>query len=111
MSTLNQIEIEVLTRLAMKPRDQKSLNRDYKRRSRERAKQLSKNGKLAFNAESSNLSILDAMADAIRNGNTSATVADIVAMASTRFPVPAIAEAAIRARLAARKVTQAASNG
>lgn len=43
------------------------------------------------------------MAELTRSGNKSAVLATMVEIASQRFPIPAVAEIAIRNRLATRK--------
>ncbi|WP_374311755.1 hypothetical protein [Dongia sp.] len=107
MSSLNQVELAALMKAAMNPKPV-TPNREYKRRSRQIAASMSKDGKLAFNSETMSKALLDAIASAIRTGHPDLTIADIIQAASQRFLVPAVAEVAILARLASRKPAAAA---
>lgn len=105
MSSLNQVELALLMKAVTNPRP-KTSNAEYKRRSRAKAASLSRNGKVAFNSESMNRALIDALAHAIRSGTPDLPISDIIRIASHRFPIPVIAEASITQRLAARKPAQ-----
>lgn len=102
---LNQLEIELLTRAALNPKPSITWA-DRKRIQRAAAKSRTPEGKLLVTAENISRSLLDAISHAIRSGNHTLPISDIITIASTRFPVPQIAETAIRSRLAARKAPQ-----
>lgn len=100
--SLNQIEISLLTRQALNPRPMKSWA-ERKREQRAKAAARTPTGKLLVTAENIQRSLIDAIADAIRSGTHDLTVADLIQMASRRFPIPSVAEIAINSRLTTRK--------
>lgn len=105
---LNQLEIALLTSAALNPKPKVSWA-DRKRIQRQKAKTRTPDGCLLVTAENIHKAILDALSEAIRTGQHDLPITDIIRQASTRFPIPVIAEARIRQRLAARKPSQQAS--
>jgi hypothetical protein len=106
MSTLNQIELAMLTRAALNQKP-KTTSAEYKRRSRARAVARSQGGKIAFNSETMNRALLSALASLVQSGNLNEPISTVLQIASEQFGIPAVAEIAIRTRLATRKPTQA----
>lgn len=102
MSSLNALEISLLTKAALNPRPKKSWA-DYKRSQRQKAAARTPEGCMLVSTENIQRSLIDAMADLMKSGNTEATIADLINSASNRFPIPEVAQIAIRQRLATRK--------
>jgi hypothetical protein len=76
---------------------------DYKRNQRARQKARTPEGRLLVTGDNIARSLVDAIAEAVRSGTIDTTISDLIATASHRFPIPLVAEAAIKARLATRK--------
>ncbi|WP_374650274.1 hypothetical protein [Dongia sp.] len=102
MSSLNNLELAMLTHAALSPRPTKTWA-DRKREQRAKAQARTPTGKLLVNANTIDRALLDAMAHLMRSANSNEPLATVVELASHRFPIPAVARLAIEARLMNRK--------
>jgi hypothetical protein len=103
--SLNQLEIALLTKLALNPAPQKSWA-ERKRSQRARQAARTPEGRLLVTSDNITRSLIDAISTAIKSGHTDTSITEVIRQSSERFPVPLVAEACIRTRLASRKPVQ-----